>query len=751
MAQFFGPVHDPVVVKETKQQGLDLKPRQRGGEARVQGTVERVLFSGDDGFAVLKIADRHSGQRHTLVGDLPGVREGEEIRATGQWVETERYGRQLRVHSWMPVLPTTQEGIRRYLAGGVIPGIGPKTAERLVAHFGSETLEVLEKRPEQLRAVRGIGKKRAAEIARAWADAVGVREVMIFLQSHGITPAVASRIHRAFGAKAIEVVKHDPYRLAEEVSGIGFATADRIARAMGVAEDAPKRVRAAVLHVLEQAAAEGHCHLPLPDLREATFALIGVDDAKIRSAIEVLAREERILLEPPTASADAVEARAFLPALYRAEEMAAAHLARLFGGAPRRSVERPDARLSLWEAKHRMRLAPAQRQAVLAAVSERVLVVTGGPGTGKTTLIQAVVDLFRGAGATLRLAAPTGRAARRLAEATGHEASTLHRLLAFSPRTGRFEHGPEHPIEADAVVVDELSMVDVTLFASLVSALPDGCRLLLVGDVDQLPSVGPGAVLADLIDSRVVPVVRLTEVFRQAARSRIVQAAHAVNAGRLPPAGREGEDFFFIERREPDAILETLVNLVTRRIPHGFGVDPIEEVQVLTPMHRGLLGAKNLNERLQAVLNPEGEGLERGATAFRVGDKVMQLRNDYEREVFNGDLGRIVTADPSAGALVVDFDGRRVRYERDALDMLTLAYAATVHKSQGSEYPVVVLPLSMQHYVMLRRNLLYTAITRGRRLVVLVGERRALRAAVERAGDHQRHTALADRLKACRP
>ncbi|MFP3941409.1 MAG: ATP-dependent RecD-like DNA helicase [Thermoanaerobaculia bacterium] len=726
-----------------------------GAPEQLEGTLERVVFTNpENGWSVVRLLLPGRSEPVTAVGGLAGVQPGERLRLAGAWEKDPKYGPQFRIESFEPVAPSTVEGIERYLASGLIEGIGPVMAKRLVEAFGAATLDVIEQEPEKLRRIPGIGTKRSAAISKAFVEQREIREVMVFLQSHGVPTHLAIKIHKRYEDAALRIVRTDPYRLAREVVGIGFLTADSIAGRMGISPASPERVQAGALHVLGEAAGEGHLFLPEEDVVQQTVRLLStVSEEAVRNALAHLDRAAEVVLEPlrPGLKEGPDEGRAvFLSSLHAAEADLARRLAELRAH-PVTPIEIDVERALAWfEGRERVELAGQQREAIRRAVEAKVLVVTGGPGTGKTTLVRGVVEILRRKGRKIRLAAPTGRAAKRLEEATGRRASTIHRLLEFDPVAGGFTRHRGRPLEADLVIVDEASMIDTALAGHLAAALPDRTQLVLVGDVDQLPPVGPGNVLADLIGSGAVEVVRLTEIFRQARESRIVANAHRVNRGEMPvwetrPAA--GEDFFFFERQEPEDVLRTVTALVTRRIPEGFGLDPFEDVQVLTPMNRGLLGVERLNEALREILNPTGTEVARGATRFRVGDKVMQVRNNYELEVFNGDVGRILEIDAEEEVVRCRFDERVVKHPFASLDQLALAYACSIHKSQGSEYPAVVVPLHTQHYVMLERNLLYTALTRARRLAVLVGEVRALGVAVKNRRNRMRHTLLAERLR----
>ena len=729
-------------------------------EVTLDGTLERITFRGDDYYTVARFTT-DKGEAITIVGKLVEMNEGTPITVVGQWVVDRKYGRQFRLSFAHPRTPKTVIGIERFLGSGLIPGIGPSLAKRLVEKFGKDTLDVIDKTPARLTEVVGIGTQRARQLAAAVAAQRHVQEVMVFLQGHGVTVAQAARIVKKYGKDAINVVRENPYRLAHEVWGIGFRTADSIADKLGMARDAPERLEAGILHALETSAEDGHLHVPDEELLAAAAELLAIDAATLQLRLAVLEASGLVIREVLGSRGPCSE----LPELYAAESESAARLAELASSPARSFALDIGAAIHAFESVTGLELATQQRQAIEAALRDRCVVITGGPGVGKTTIVKAIVHLARLGHRKVALAAPTGRAAKRLGEATGAEAMTIHRLLEYQPHEGGFQRTRENPLEADLLVVDETSMVDALLFRAVLDALRPGSQLVLVGDIDQLPSVGAGAVLADVIDSGAATVIRLTEIFRQAAASKIVLSAHRINRGELPDLETAGDrsDFYFISREDPEAARATIVELVAERIPGRFGFDPITGVQVLTPMHRGDLGTAAINRALQERLNPAGGGPElvRGERAFRRGDKVMQLKNDYDRNVFNGDIGVIQLIGPAGrsesgplhsgsdtGALRVDFDGRDATYERAELDQLVHAYAVSVHKSQGSEYPAVVIALATQHFMMLQRSLLYTAVTRGKQLVVIVGTRRALQLAVRNADAKRRYTWLAERVRA---
>ena len=711
-----------------------------GDATTLEGTLEHVVFSSpESGWTVARLDVQ--GQPTTIVGTLAGVQPGETLRLTGHWVDDRKYGRQFRVQSFLSVEPSTLLGIERYLGSGMVRGIGPVMAHKLVEHFRLDTLKVIDTEAARLREIRGLGPVKIAAIQAAWKEQRGIRDVMVFLQSHGVSATHATRIYKRYGSAALGVVRTTPYRLAREVTGIGFLSADRIAAALGTARDAPERLEAGVLHALEQAADDGHCLLPRERLIAAAGELLGCDPAPVSAALDRLVLRREVVQEGEGGDAAVFDARV------HETECAAAGAVRRLLAARRRPVRRRDPDLEAFTAQTGMTLAPEQLRAVMRALESPLLVVTGGPGTGKTTLVRAILHALDRRRERALLAAPTGRAAKRLAEATGRSAQTLHRLLEWNPREHRFARDAESPLAADLVIVDEVSMVDLWLFRHLLAALEGGTRLVLVGDADQLPSVGAGAVLADCLAAGTLDVVRLQHIFRQDDTSRIVVNAHRIRDGEpplFPPAGQRG-DFVLVERAEPEDVLAAVRLLVGERLPAALHVDARADIQVLVPMHRGTLGAAALNAALQDVLNPRGDAVP--GTALRVGDKVMQVRNNYDLEVFNGDLGHIEAWDSEERVLQVRFDDRSVRYEPGDIGELVPAYACTVHKSQGSEYPVVVLVLHRQHHVLLRRNLLYTAVTRARRQVVVVGERRALQTALADARVQPRWTRLAARLR----
>jgi exodeoxyribonuclease V alpha subunit len=711
------------------------------------GTLEHITYQNpENGFLVGRFLCDDLKLPIAIRGTLLNVRPGETLRLHGDWEEHPQYGRQFKVLSYELSQPTTLEGMERYLAA-MVEGIGPTIARRIVKTFGPRTFEIIDTQPNLLLEVPRFPARLLEPLQAAWQEHRGVRDALVYLHGLGISATFADRIFQAYGIATVQTVKSNPYRLAMDIKGIGFRTADGIARKLGIAPDSPERADAGILHVMDEIGLEGHTGLPRDELagRGAELLEIAPDlaDAAIGRVLSdgLLKALERGAGEPPLLSR---------PRMHRAETHIAAHLARLLAAGALTRIPHAAATLAAMEKATGVYLAAEQREAVLAAVDSKALIVTGGPGTGKTTIVRFILSLVEGVIPTIALAAPTGKAAKRLAEATGKPASTIHRLLEAGPRG--FERDAERPIEAELAVVDESSMIDTLLMAALLSALPDTARLVLVGDVDQLPSVGPGRVLGDLIDSGMIPVVRLEKVFRQSDVSLITAHAHSIRRGDLPAlrrqAGEELVDFYFMAEPEPERIVEKIVSLVTGRIPQRFGLNPRQDVQVMTPMHRGLTGAVNLNRVLQDALNPSGQEIVHGETRYRVGDRVMQTRNDYEKQVFNGDMGTITRYDPASGRLEIEFDERRVDYERKDLENVSLGYAITVHKAQGSEYPAIVLPLTTHHAIMLQRNLLYTALTRARRLAVIVGTEAAVGMAVRNAKPIVRHTGLLGRLRA---
>ena len=656
----------------------------------VSGLVERVTFHSDEsGFCVLRVKVRGHRDHTTVVGTLPQIQAGEWLEAEGRWTIDRDYGQQFKAEILRTAAPNTLEGMKKYLGSGLIKGIGPVFAERLVRHFRQEVLDIIETKPHKLLEVEGIGPIRHSKITTAWAEQRMVREIMVFLHSHGVSTSRAFRIYKAYGDKAIEKVVENPYCLARDIWGIGFKSADKIAESLGIAKDSDLRARAGIEYVLQTLTDDGHCGYPREDLVKGAVKMLEISDGICDSAIDYLLQEERVVQHNRNNDADLI----YLTALDRAEENLAVHLAELSKAPHPCSDIKVEKAIEWVEQKVRLQLAVEQREAIRIAVQNKVMVITGGPGVGKTTVVNSIVKIMRAKKLEVVLAAPTGRAAKRMMETTGLEAKTIHRLLEFDPATGAFKHNADKPLEGDVFIIDETSMMDLLLAYQLIRAIPKYAALILVGDVDQLPSVGPGCVLRDIIESELIPVCRLTEVFRQAAQSAIITNAHKVNRGQIPifPQGKvqspDQTDFYFVHADEPEKAVSLVIDLTCKAIPDRFGFDCFDGIQILSPMQRGLLGCRNLNAALQENLNPEGPSVQRYGWTFRIGDKVMQTVNDYDKDVFNGDIGRIESLDPVDQEITVQFDGRRVTYEFNELDELILSYAVTVHKSQGTEYP----------------------------------------------------------------
>ncbi|GHV29143.1 ATP-dependent RecD-like DNA helicase [Synergistales bacterium] len=739
----------------------------------VRGTLERVTyFNEENGYSVLKI-DAGEDDLASAVGYTDKHVPGEELEMTGTWTLHPRYGRQFTFTSCKSLLPSTVEGIKRFLGSGRVKGIGPRLAERIVDSFGEETFDVLDalaaenetadkkeaKKAARLRkkflAIQGISERILDSVKQTWAAEKNVRAVMYFLESSGVSPKFAVKIYGAYGDETIKAVSENPYRLADDMFGVGFLSADKVARGMGMEDDSPLRLDAGVKYVLGELVSEGHVYAPRDVLEGRASALLGAGSEAVSAAIDRAIERREFVLDIITGNDNDTQA-VYLPAFYVSETKSARKLAAMLrakeltdlsGGADSEMA------ISLARDSVRIRLAPEQEEAIALAVRSKCMIVTGGPGTGKTTIIRAIISAMRTLGQKIELAAPTGRAAKRMSEATGRPARTIHRLLEFSAEENGFARNADNPLSCDLLIVDEASMIDAVLFFHLLRALRDGTKLILVGDICQLPSVGPGNVLGDLIDSGAVPVARLNKIFRQAGKSGIVRNAHRVNNGFMLETDTKTvndklRDFYFVDQDDPEKCARIILSLVRDRIPSRFGFDPIKDVQVLTPMHKGSLGSSRLNEELARALNPgDKPSVRRGSRVFKVGDKIMQIRNDYDKDVFNGDIGVISRAEPDIGTITAIMDGREVTYESESFDDIVHAYAVSIHKSQGSEYPAVVMPIHTQHYVLLQRNLLYTGITRGKKLVVIVGTKKAAWIAIQNDKTKERYTYLAERLK----
>ncbi len=714
----------------------------------LKGQIERITYCNEEtGYTVARLKAEGGAGLVTIVGSIPGLSPGETVKLKGEWQSHAKYGQQFKTSSCELVMPATVSGIERYLGSGMIKGIGPVMARRLVSKFAIETLNVIDRDIERLREVDGIGEKRIGMISNAWQTQKEIRDVMVFLQGHGVSPAYAVKIFKQYGKEAVPVVRENPYRLAEDVFGIGFLTADRIAEKLGIAKDSPIRARAGIQYILNELSDEGHVYYPFDQLVEQCEKVLEIERGIILDAMSSAASDRRIVIEE-TGDPAACDKAVYLVRFHVSEQGIARRLRDLLAHPRQLPLMDRDALLAAASRQLGLALSSQQALAVRDSVERKVMVITGGPGTGKTTIIKSIIAIQEHIGHRVLLAAPTGRAARRMSDATGREARTIHRLLEFSPKEGRFKKDEQNPLEAETFVIDEGSMIDTILMYHLLKALPLHATLILVGDVDQLPSVGAGNVLKDIIDSHVVPVVRLKEIFRQSRESMIIVNAHRVNSGLMPiltGAGRS--DFQFIEVEDPEAAVERLVGLCRERIPRKFGYHSIDDIQVLTPMHRGTVGALNLNAELQKHLNPSKDELLRGGRTFKTGDKVMQIKNNYDKDVYNGDIGRIKRIDREEQEVYVDFYGKLVSYDLSDLDELVLAYATSVHKAQGSEYPAVVMPILVQHYILLQRNLLYTGITRGKKLVVLLGTKKALSIAVGNDKQQMRYTLLKQRLQ----
>jgi exodeoxyribonuclease V alpha subunit len=719
----------------------------------LQGQIERITYINEEnGYTVAKVKIYGRNDLVTVVGNLLSPTPGEVIKMRGEWVNNPKYGEQFKVVHYKSLVPASVKGIQKYLGSGLIKGIGPVMAKRIVKEFGQNTLEVIEHDIKKLTAVDGIGEKRIDMIKSAWAEQKEVREVMVFLQSHGVSSGYATKIFKQYRDQSIDVVKENPYRLATDIFGIGFLTADKIAEKLGIAKNSELRAEAGILYVLNQLSDEGHVYYPYELLIKKCQEILAVDREVIIKAFATISLDKRIVIEDLNVGVEEFKEnnKAVYLAKYHFSETSIAGKIKTLIQAPQlmRKIE-ADKAIKWVQKQLSITLADKQEEAIKSAIENKIMVITGGPGTGKTTIINAILKIFSKVGVQMLLAAPTGRAAKRMSEVTGHEAKTIHRMLKYSVKNGGFEKNDVNPLDCDLLIVDEASMIDTVLMHHLLKAVPKHATFILVGDVNQLPSVGAGNVLNDIINSTAVPVVELNEIFRQAQESLIIVNAHKINSGIMPflqSPGKKLEDFYFIEKEDPEEVLKLILEFTTERIPKRFGFDSIDDIQVLTPMHKGTVGASNLNITLQQVLNPREDGITRGGRNFRINDKVMQIRNNYDKEVFNGDIGRIINIDIEEQEVKISFDGRIVAYDYPDLDEIVLAYAVSVHKSQGSEYPAVVIPILTQHYVLLQRNLIYTGVTRGKKLVVIVGTKKALAIGIKNNKTERRYTHLRYRL-----
>jgi len=707
---------------------------------KLRGVVERVTYANEEkGYSVLKIKCKGYSDLVAVVGNMASVNIGTVVTVTGEWTHNPKYGRQFEAGSWEESVPASVYGIEKYLGSGLIKGIGPKFAKLIVNRFAEHTIEIIDASPDRLIEVEKIGHKRVAMIKKAWGEQKEIKNVMLFLQEHGVSTAFGHRIYKAYGDASIETIRQNPYRLADDVWGIGFKTADAIAEKLGMEKESFDRCRSGLFYVLGQFSNDGHCYAPFSDLIQKSAEILGVDEAKMTTTAEHLIRENELIRE----QADKI----YLPPFFYAESGTARRVRAIMEDANRNTVADIDVVLERIQSDQGITYDEVQINAVKVAAASKFSVMTGGPGTGKTTTTKAVIDLFRQAGKTVLLAAPTGRAAKRMSEAAGMEAKSIHRLLESKPPEG-FGKNADNPLEGDVLILDEASMIDILLMYNLLKAAPDHMTVLLVGDIDQLPPVGAGNVLRDVIDSGVIPVVRLTRIFRQALGSRIITNAHKINKGKMPDlSGGKNSDFFFIARDNPQEIVGEIVELCSKRLPNYYGINPVTDIQVLSPMRRGETGTDHLNRVLQEALNKNTLSLRRGAVEYRLGDKVMQVKNNYQKEVYNGDIGEICGVSAEDKTLTVNFDGNRIEYESLELDELVLSYAITTHKSQGGEFPIVVMPFTFSHYMMLQRNLLYTGVTRAKKAFVLIGETRAVAYAVGNNQSVRRNTLLCDRLR----
>ena len=720
--------------------------------AQLKGHIERVTFSSEEtGFSICKLKVKDQRNLVAIVGTMLNPNPGEFVEVQGKWIMHPKFGNQFKIHQYKTLVPATQSGIQKYLGSGLVKGIGPVMAKRIVKKFGIKSLDIIEKDIERLDEVQGIGKKRIIMIKTAWDEQKEVRSVMLFLQSHGVSPAYAAKIFKTYGQDSINIVKENPYRLAQDIFGIGFITADNIAQKLGIEKDAPQRIEAGLEYVLHQLADKGHVCYPYKELCDKIQEMLEVEFNLVLKAVADSFTADRIVIEDINETIQSFQENrklVFLKKFHVCETGISHNFKRIKNAS--KSIRTIDSGKAVeWiKGQIKMTLAKQQELAVKKALEEKVLIITGGPGTGKTTIINAIIKILKKAGAKILLAAPTGRAAKRMSETTWEYAQTIHRMLDYSMKKHGFKKDNKNPLKCDVLIIDEASMIDTVLMHHLLKAVPSKATLILVGDINQLPSVGPGNILSDVIESKTFSVVTLDTIFRQAKKSLIVVNAHRINEGMFPfiPKGDKKSDFYFIQKETPEEVLSTIIELVQKRIPNEFNYDPVNDIQVLTPMHKGIAGAGNLNNELQSVLNKNRQVLQRGNREFKVSDKVMQIKNNYDKHTYNGDIGRITDINFIDQKVMIEFYSKQVEYDFSSLDEIIHAYAVSIHKSQGSEYPVVIIPVVIQHYILLQRNLIYTAITRGKKLVVLVGTKKALAMAIRTVKSSQRHTRLRHRL-----
>ena len=724
--------------------------------ADIRGQIERITyFNEENNYTIARLKVYGNRNLLTIVGNLAGVNPGEILELSGSWENHPKYGSQFKIERYKSIMPASVYGIQKYLGSGLIEGIGPVMARRLVNAFGKETLNIIEQDLERLKEVSGIGKKRVSMIKKAWDDQKEIREVMVFLQGHGVSSGYATKIFKEYGNESVSVVKENPYRLATDIFGIGFITADKIAEKMGIAKNSLIRAEAGILYVLNQLADEGHVYFPLEPLIEKCETILEVEREVIDHALENIAGRKSIVLE---STGESPKQKAVYLAKFHFSEASSANRLQILAKVSKNRTIDTNKAVKWVQEQLEIKLTEKQITAIKTAIEKKVMVITGGPGTGKTTIINSIIKVYQRTGLKVLLAAPTGRAAKRMNEACGYEAKTIHRLLEYSIHKAGFIKNERNPLEADVIIVDEASMIGAILIHHLLKAIPKTATLILVGDINQLPSVEAGNVLRDIIHSNIFPVAELTDIFRQAKESLIIVNAHKINQGEFPSlknfSPSQRQDFYFIEQEDPEQALKLIMYMISERIPKTFGLNTFDDVQVITPMHRGVIGSENLNSELQNELNPPTPSLTqitRGGRTFREGDKVMQIKNNYDYEVFNGDIGRIKNIDQETREVIIRFDDRLVTYAYADLNEIILAYAVSIHKSQGSEYPAVIIPVMTQHYILLQRNLIYTAITRGKKLVVLIGTKKALAIALKNDKAQMRYTRLKERLMQALP